>query len=282
MESHGVWTCQALIDCGVSDKVLASRVRSGRLERASRGVYVDPAERDRWTAVAVLLARCPEAAACGPTAAALFGWDGFDRPSTALLAEPTVVVPASRWLRVPGVRRSRHLEATDVIEVDGLRVTRPLRTLVDLVREADPDRVERALECALRRHQVSLEDVTGEAALEDLLARRGHHHPPTESDAETRFVQLVRRERGLDPARQVDVWDGDRLVGRADFVFRPQGVAVEIDGAQTHASARALQYDLNRQNRLVLAGVQPLRFTWQDIVHRPGVTLKVLDRALNA
>jgi very-short-patch-repair endonuclease len=58
-----------------------------------------------------------------------------------------------------------------------------------------------------------------------------------------------------------------------DFAWPTLRVAVEIDGAETHASASALDRDLRRQNRIVLAlgpaGWILLRFSWLSLVSEP-------------
>jgi very-short-patch-repair endonuclease len=114
-----------------------------------------------------------------------------------------------------------------------------------------------------------------------VVDRRGRHHPPTESDAETLFVQLCRRARLPDPVRQHVLDDHTRL----DFWFGPEAggpLAVEIDGVSTHATRDALQYDLNRQNRIVGARLPVLRFTYDDVTRRRRVTARVVAQALGS
>jgi very-short-patch-repair endonuclease len=100
------------------------------------------------------------------------------------------------------------------------------------------------------------------------LALRPADLRPTESDAETLFVQLA-REVGLpEPQRQFAVPTTEGVF-RLDFAWPTRRLAVEIDGAATHASAVALGRDLRRQNRVLLslgsAGWMLLRFTWDDL-----------------
>jgi very-short-patch-repair endonuclease len=66
------------------------------------------------------------------------------------------------------------------------------------------------------------------------------------------------------------VHDGDGLIGIVDLMFEGAKLVIEIDGHAYHSDDIAFQRDRSRQNRLVRAGYTILRFTWDDVVHRPG------------
>jgi very-short-patch-repair endonuclease len=162
--------------------------------------------------------------------------------------------------------------------VDGLPVTSVLRTLLDLGQVVNDAVVERALEWALRKRHVSVDEVRaavgaianqrGTRALRQLVSHREPGLPPTESDAETLFLQLARRTGLPEPQRQFSVPTVEGTF-RLDFAWPARALAVEIDGAGTHASRDALRRDLRRQNRLMLSltagGWALLRFTWDDV-----------------
>jgi very-short-patch-repair endonuclease len=124
----------------------------------------------------------------------------------------------------------------------------------------------------------------GAGALRSVLARRPPDAPPTDSDAETLFLQLARGARLPEPLRQFSVPTSDGTF-RLDFAWPARRVAVEIDGAATHASREALSRDLRRQNRVLLslapAGWALLRFTWDDLVDDRFAT-QVTDRLREA
>ena len=70
--------------------------------------------------------------------------------------------------------------------------------------------------------------------------------------------------------------DGHRYV--LDFALPEVKVAVEVDGLEVHATRAALDGDLERQNRLVLAGWLPLRYTYTRLVKaRSAVRQEPLD-----
>ena len=79
---------------------------------------------------------------------------------------------------------------------------------------------------------------------------------------------------------QHEVRHGGRFVARADFAYPDRGLVVEVDGFESHASPRALQSDLHRQNELVALGWTVLRFTWADVVRRPERVASAVRRVL--
>jgi very-short-patch-repair endonuclease len=110
-----------------------------------------------------------------------------------------------------------------------------------------------------------------------VLARRGVGTPATESELETRFLQIVRRARLPAPQRQVQV--GRR---RLDFAWPSWRLAVELDGMAHHTGRLARQRDNTRQNELVLLQWTVLRFTWADVTQRPQQVVADLVRVLAA
>jgi very-short-patch-repair endonuclease len=273
-----------LVACGCSPSTIRSNVRAGRLVPVRRGVYrlAGPAfasptvEADLWAAV---LAAGTRATAWRRSAAWWWGLDGVG-PAPAEVA----VGPSGRRART-GVTRVNELSGDDRTVLRGLPVTVVGRTLADLGSACPADVVERALECALRRRLVTLVEVEQRSSrsvparsvvLREVLRRRPEGAPPTESDAETRFLQLVRRAGWPDPVRQLPlVCRGRRF--RLDAAWPRRRLAVEVDGAATHATADALGRDLRRQNALVLDGWTVLRFTWEDIVRYPDEVIELLD-----
>ncbi len=113
-----------------------------------------------------------------------------------------------------------------------------------------------------------------------MLRDRPAGTPPTESDAETIFVQLVRSIGLPDPARQVATSLGRRRY-RLDFAWPALRLAVEIDGAAVHGPDQ-LSADLRRQNQIVLDGWLLLRFTWHDLVANPVAVERDLRQAWQA
>lgn len=62
------------------------------------------------------------------------------------------------------------------------------------------------------------------------------------------------------------VADGHKYI--LDFALPEIMVAIEIDGLEVHATRDALDNDLERQNRLIVAGWHLLRYTATHLVRR--------------
>ena len=173
-------------------------------------------------------------------------------------------------------------------EIDGIPVTRIERTLIDLAAVIDIDRLEDALDCALRRRLTSVGRLRlrlraeagrrGIGKLRVLLAERDGDGQPSASRFETRLNRLLVRS-GLPAARQFTIWDGGAFVARVDFCFPEAKVIVEADSYRWHSSKRAWQRDRHRRNPLTELGWQILHVTWDDLIRRPEETIRRL-RAL--
>lgn len=261
---HGLVSLEQLWAYGVPTPTVNAWSRAGDIERVRRGVYVFPGfppsfEQD---ALAAVLAVGASAIASHHTAARLHGLDGFDTQRALHLTTARDQRPVGTTThRVP-----RPIAAQDRTKVSGVPVTSVTRTLVDLAGSVPGEQLEMALEDALRRRLTSWAlcrkrivairgpGRRGPAQLEAVLARRGRV-PPTESLAETIFLQLVRRAGLPEPVRQHQV--GKR---RLDFAWPLVLFAAEVDGAATHAGAEALAADLHRQNAIILSGWTLLRY----------------------
>jgi len=192
-----------------------------------------------------------------------------------------VTIAPGRNYRRHHSHRSADLCPADVRPIAGIPATNVTRTVIDLGAVCDADTVERALECGIRRGLTAAAYVgrridalarggrPGIAVARLVLARR--QPVVLGSDLEVRFLQLVRREKLVEPAAQ-------HRIGpyRVDFAYPDRRVFVELDGAETHGGAVALQRDLARQNWLVAQGWTPLRFTWSDVVRRPATVVTSL------
>jgi very-short-patch-repair endonuclease len=219
-------------------------------------------------------------AASGRVAAALYGLDAV------VVQRPEVTMPPSSSHRRPGVRR-RRLRQGDVTLVGGYCCTNALLTLCDLAAAVDDLVWEQALESALRKGLVAIDELAhvadgtrGAARVQRVLALRPPGAPATESLLETLMVQLARRIEGLaPPTRQFEVRDShDRFVARVDLSWPELGVFIELDGQQ-HADQPV--YDATRETAVVVAkGWLCGRFTWYEVVHIPTTTARKLAGAV--
>ena len=208
---------------------------------------------------------------------------------------PTEILAPVSTRPQPGVvlHRTDTLPAADVTRTAGIPVTTPTRTLIDLGAVVSAALVERCLESALREGLTStwylaerLDELgkpgrRGAGKLRSLLRARDPRLAPTESELETLLWQLLSRSGLPLPERQVDVSDREGLVGRLDFAYPRQRLAIEAIGLRYHSGERVLK-DAERRNRLIVAGWRVLEFPWRDVVRRGRTVVARIGSALSA
>lgn len=141
----------------------------------------------------------------------------------------------------------RYLPAHHRATREGIPLTTVARTVFDLAGCLHPLRAEGALDNALARKLVALEELravaiellehgrTGSALMRQLLADRGAGYIPPASGLEARIFALM-VEAGLPlPERQVDL-GGESWAGRVDYLYRHLGLVVEVDSELHHTS----------------------------------------------
>ncbi len=97
----------------------------------------------------------------------------------------------------------------------------------------------------------------------------------TRSEAEARFLALVRRARLAAPEANV------RIAGREiDFFWRAERVAVEVDGYRYHGTRVRFEGDHRRGAHLAAHGIHVIPVTWRQIVEDEVGTAADLARAL--
>jgi very-short-patch-repair endonuclease len=218
------------------------------------------------------------------SAAALFGI-GRESRDWIEISVP-FVSPRER----PGirVRRRPKLRVSDVVIHDGIPVTSPVLTFVDLARGLDSAGLERAINEADRLNlidpeslAVSLDDFPGQPGvgrLRDLLGKRTFRL--TDSELERRFLLLI-ADVGLPiPLTR------QRLNGfRVDFYWPDLRLVVETDGLRYHRTPVQQARDRVRDQTHVAAGFTPLRFTHAQVRYEPEYvrsTLAAVARRLRA
>jgi Protein of unknown function (DUF559) len=277
---HGVLSRQQLLALGFSSRAIEHRRDTGRLHLVARGVYAVgwPAldRRRRW--MAALLACGDGAVLSHRSAAALLGI-GTEQPGLV-----DVSVRRRCELRRPGLRiRGRPRLAPEALGLsDGIPVTSPAQTLVDLTTELDIVAVERAVNDADKRDlidpealRVALDHFAGEPGvrpLRDLLDRLTFRL--SDSDLEI-FFRPIAAEAGLPPPLS------KQIVNRfeVDFYWPNLGLIVETDGLRYHRTPAAQKRDALRDRTHVIAGMSPLRFSHHEVRYEPRKVRLDLRRA---
>ena len=288
---HGVAHVAQLRRAGVEDPQFDARVRSGSWVRVAPDV------------VAVAGApRSPLRTIWQAVATTGFREDGTERPVAVggaaaayllqVVPEPPrlveVVTARGRWCpRVPGVRVREVRDWPDraFVRLDGLLVTAPPDTLVDLARHYDDASYLTLLQDQCYGRFGLLGRVLGRC-------HRGHHGSARarrvavqlaagiDSALHARALDAL-REAGLAPAAcSTPVVSG---VGPSDCVYVADGrpvLALEFDGDVHRLSRKAFLRDRAKDLALGEAGCATLRFTVEQVA-RPEVLTAHVRRALS-
>jgi len=179
------------------------------------------------------------------------------------------------------------LSRGDVVRIDGLRVLRAERLILDSPRFCFTQaETENAIDSAIRLRLVSEQrlrtrvvaqhsrGLDGGRQLLDALVDTGG-----ESRLEQWFLRLVRQAGLPRPMLQRVYRDGTRTIARVDALF-PGGLVVEVAGHSTHSSRRHRQSDAQRQTELTLRGLRWITFTYTDVRDRPEWVIARLTEAL--
>jgi hypothetical protein len=251
-----------------------------------RGVYaLGHAElRVQGHTLAALLAVGDDAVLSHRSAARQWGL----RPWSGTFVE--ISVPSRRGIRTkPDLRihNATDLHDWEITEDDGLPLTTPSRTLLDLAAVVRAHQLRRAVE---RAEQLERYDHTamlrvlaahprrpGSPALKALLADLGAHGGMTRSDLEALFLQLC-LDHGL-PRPQVNRYDNGREL---DFRWPRQRLVVETNGFRFHRSRAAFESDHRRRLELEAAGWRVISLTWRQVTDHPEDIADHLRRVLTA
>jgi very-short-patch-repair endonuclease len=235
----------------------------------------------RWAAV---LAIGERAALSDGSAAAAWGL----RASASRTMHVTTTTRSGRSRRA-GIRvHRRALEADELTTLNGLPITTPARTLIDL---AAGGLRGRALEAALDRAEIPLRidwaDLDrllerhagrpGVPLLNATLARYAPGSIDTRSELEEIVLELCDEFAISRP--QVNVVIDGKV---RDFFWPSAGLVVEADGYRYHRSPTAFNDDRERDVELTLAGVRSLRFTYDQCAKRRRYVKRSILRGLGA
>jgi len=288
---HGLITLAQAFERGLTPDAVAWLVRTGRWVRVASGVYRLNGTPLTWRGrtLALCLAAGSDAVTSHRTAAAVWGLDGFEPPRVEDLT-----VPVGRRPRVYGARphQSRHYEVLGLTTRDGIPVTGPARTVLDVCAVSrNPQIGLRALDDVRRRRLATWGElwachdaharrgVRGLRTFRALLERRsGKEVPDTTFEA---LVQELLVGAGL-PEPEPRVWvsaGGHRY--RLDLAYRELRIDIECHSKEWHLNEAAFEADPIRDNALAVAGWLILHFTHQRFRDDPGGIVSDVERAIS-
>jgi very-short-patch-repair endonuclease len=283
-EHHSVFSRAQALQVGLSRRAIDGRISRGLWTPLHRGVYVPtgvnvgPMQR--------IMGAC---LACGTDAVASHDSAGFVWEFVAECDVPHVTVRAGRHRGRPGVIVHQR-NSLWVVSREGLRVTTPMLTLLDLASIYTEERLERIVDDAHRRGLISPARVgeflslptnrnrPGAGVLRELVAMRNGDRA-IGSHLETLLLRAL-RSRGLPlpiPQHPVQTRNGVRYL---DFAYPDAMIAIELDGLEAHTGRRALESDRARQNDLEELGWSFRRFLWTQVRADPTGVATIIGTAL--
>jgi very-short-patch-repair endonuclease len=285
---HGLVTRAQTHELGLSDTAVRKRCIAGSLRALHPGVYVVGGAPDTWhqRMLGACLAAGGFAVASHRSAARIWSLLGEDDVVELSILRPKGPRPAGAvW------HRSRDLVPAHTTVREGIPVTNPMRTLVDLGAVVKhwvvEDALDRGLSSKLIRmpavewmlHDVARPGRRGCGVLRRVLDERALGAAPPDGLLEPRMARLL-QDHGLPPAVFQHIVPGPGY--KIDFAYPDVLLAIEVDGYDPHGTRKAFDTDRARQNRLVLLGWTMLRFTWPQVVREPAKVAAEVRAALGA
>jgi very-short-patch-repair endonuclease len=274
-----VVTRDQLTRLGLSRHGIQHRIARGRLHPVGRGIYAvgrpELSRHGRWMAAVLACGGAGTAALSHSSAAALF------KIGTEQVAAIEVSRVSPGPIRVPSIRVHRRPALRDgwFGFYEGIPVTSPVQTLIDLATRHGRPAMERSMNEADKLGLVRTDDLRnalddhpgepGVARLRTILDRATFRY--TRTELERAFLPLV-RQAGL-PVPRTSVYVTGHEV---DFHFADLGLVVETDGLTYHRTPAQQAKDRKRDQDHSAAGLTPLRFTHAQVKYEPDHVVRIL------
>ena len=262
---QGPFTAKMADAAGITRQHLRQLLAQGVVRRILRGVYVpaDLPDSISLRARAARLVTSPYAVLCDRTAAWIHGIDVMWH------AEHDVPPPLDTFVlrghcrpqrsgTYPG---QRDLAECDLIEIEGMLVTTPLRTALDLGCALPRRDALAALDAFMRVYGLSRDDLVGE--LPRYFRRRGVRQlrglvrladPRSESPGESWTRMEIIDSNLPAPKTQWEIIRNGRVLFRLDLAYPGLKICIEYDGEEFHDSDEDKESDEHRREWLRARG----------------------------
>lgn len=283
----GVISRKQLTDLGFTPRMREYRLSTGRWAPIGRLGYRVLSMGDPLDLLKAAVALLPGAVVSHEAAAALHSFPGWPRLT------PSVTVHTRTTHGFPGVnvRRSHDLVRWHWDVRDGLPVTTPERTVIDVASRMSVERITDLVQDLVISRVVSmptLEIVVGEvcrrgkpgsAAIREVMCRLASE-PAAQSVLERRGRELLAFGMLPEPVHEFGIpWSPGR---RFDDAYPQAQLAIEWDSRSWHGRLERLDDDRRRDRECVLHGWRLLRFTWADVTKRQNDVIRAVGHALGA
>ncbi len=270
-----------LLRLGVGRHEIAHRLQVGSLIRVHYGVcavgHLPTTRRDQ--AAGALLACGPRAALSHSSAAAL--WNIEQRWPLPL----ELITTCDRRPKGLRVHFTTRLSRAEVTSHQGLRVTTPARTVLDIAPALSAQRLTRIInDLRLGRRLTfdELDELTrrhpGHRGARSVRALIAQDHGATRSELEDRFQQLVKQHKLPQPVMNTMIAGYE-----VDAYFPVERVIVELDGYQVHLTRKKFESDRARDSDILArTGIPTVRLTHRGMNDTPDREAAKLDAILSA
>jgi hypothetical protein len=278
---------------GASEDVIDAKLTVGEWARMYTAVYRDTAAPE--TPYQVLRA-ASVATRVGVVSHASAAWLWGLLPNFPTRPELTVRSMPGEVRRPNGltIHRSADLDPSQAVLREGMLVTNPLRTIVDLAgsRSLSPSDLTDAIDAVLGKRLVTVAALTAEldrlarsgrpgiARLRWHLLDRGFIGAPEPSVLESKMGRIIVAAHL--PLPMVEYKVGEDGEYRLDFAWPAILLAVEVDGYIFHFTPAHLQRDHTRRNQLQQAGWTVLVYTWKEVCNEPSRVAREISATYHA
>jgi very-short-patch-repair endonuclease len=283
-KQHGVLAWRQLIELGLTEGQIKSRLNDGQLVPLHRGVFALGHRHiglyGEW--MAAVLACGPGAVLSHGTAAQLWGIRGSRKPIE--------VTRVSGHRRPHGVRlhQTRSLPAEHITVEAGIPVTTLERTFLDNAPRLDEKQLEHDLAAADRSRRLRWPNLwlvlsehgrgrKGVKRLKRVAAEADPRLADAVSASEVDFLILC-REEGLKMPQVNVLVEGKKV----DFYWPKERLIVEADSYGFHGDPRAFELDHQSTVDLEVAGYRVHRTTYKMLQANPGPFLSLVAASLAA
>lgn len=286
----GYVTRRQALACGMSPDSIDRRVSARKWARVKPGLFLIPGffptVQGRLMAATAALG----AVVSHESAAELWKLPGLP------VGLAVVTVPVRHTHRFPDVvvHQSTDLTRSQIVEVDSLPATTPVRTVIDLAASRKPPPIGRLVDHLVVTKQASIDEfvkAVGELArrgkpgmltMHKVLETRAGEAFMGESEFEMYGLRLLRRWGFPEPELQYPLpWRSPRR-GRVDFAYPAIRLIIEFDGRRWHSTLDAFEADRLRDNHAQLAGWRVLRVTYRMLMEQPEMVRSMIQRAFAA
>lgn len=264
-------------EAGVTDRQLATLQSKGSIARIGRGIYSvgDPLPDAHLIAESWLAVISFESAVA---------WHGVELPRPVDKVHVSVARSRGRWAEaVPGVRLHRaDIAPWDVVTVRGARVTRPLRTAIDIARHAPVHEAVAIADAFIRARRFTSREFVAAATRAKGPGRLRIQLVATLIDGQSGSVleSLTRTllwQHGLPaPRTQLSLRSSSGWAGRVDFAWPEHRAVLECDGYAYHSSGSDFQRDRRRWSALSAAGWRLGVVTWLDVTRSSSYVVRLV------